>query len=368
MEVAVTTDARLGGRHNEDAWCAEQLHRNVTLLAIADGFGRIHGASAASIVLDAVNESVRTQLQAAMPPRSLSGSDVRDILVSAFAQANDRLLRSSGGGDDHVNAASTCTAVLIVSNQAFIAHLGDSRAYLFRRGELVQLTSDESMVAEYVTSSGGVSRHGRYRPVRPVLMRALGIEAEPAAPKVTHYTLHAHDSLMLCTDGAFRPLSPPDLQHALASRDHAAEWVTDRILTLARAAGSVDNSTVLLAREATEHGSPTEPKPNARPAPRSLIAVSSAIIAAVLIGMSFLWTADTKFYLGVDSAGHVTLYSGLPLTIAGVPLHLTRFTFDVDSQALPAVIQTQLNDGGITVNSASFATSLVSSWQAKGQR
>jgi PPM family protein phosphatase len=170
MEVAVTSDAGHGSR-NEDAWCAEQLHRNVTLLAVADGFGKIQGACAASATLDTINESVRTQLQAAMPPRSLTGSDVRDILISAFAAANDRLLRASGGSDDAVNAASTCTAVLMVSNQAFIAHVGDSRAYLFRRGELVQLTSDESLTAEFVTSSSGISRYGRYRPVRPVLMR-----------------------------------------------------------------------------------------------------------------------------------------------------------------------------------------------------
>jgi PPM family protein phosphatase len=367
MEVAVTTDVGHAGRHNEDAWCAEQLHRNVTLLAVADGFGRIHGASVASIVLDSVNEGVRKELQAALPPRSLTGADVRNILVSAFGQANDRLLRSSGGGEDHVNAASTCTAVLIVSNQAFIAHIGDSRAYLFRRGELVQLTSDESIVPEYVTSSGGVSRHGRYRPVRPVLMRALGIDAQSVAPKVTHYTLHTHDALLLCTDGVYRALCATDLQHALQSRDHAAEWVTDRILTLSRAAGSIDNSTVLLARDATEHGSPVESKGEAKPAARSFVALFAAIAAAALLGLSFLWTADTKFYLGTDGSGRVTLYSGLPVTVAGVPLHVTRLTFNVETRSLPDAVRTQLDDG-IIVSTPASATSLVSSWQAKGQR
>jgi serine/threonine protein phosphatase PrpC len=364
MEVAVTTDAGHAGRHNEDAWCAEQLHRNVTLLAVADGFGRIHGAPAASIALDSVNESVRRDLQAAVPPRSLTGADVRDILVSAFEQANHRLLQSSGGSDDQVNAASTCTAVLIVSNQAFIAHVGDARAYLFRRGELVQLTSDESLVPEFVTSSGGVSRLGRYRPVRPVLMRALGVDAEPDAPKVSHYTLHQHDSLLLCTDGAHRPLTAADLQHALAGRDHAAEWVTDRILTLSRAAGSVDNSTVLLAREATEHGSDVVAKPPPKPAARSLVAVLSALVAAALLCVSLVWTEDTKFYLSVDPSGRVTLYSGLPLTIAGMPLHSTRMTFDVRSAALPDAVQLQLADG-IAVSTPASAASLVNAWQAK---
>jgi serine/threonine protein phosphatase PrpC len=367
MEVAVTTDVGQPGRQNEDAWCAEQLHRNVTLLAVADGFGRIHGASAASIALDAVRETVRKELQAAVPPRSLTGADVRDILVTAFAQANDRLLRSSGGGDDHVNAASTCTAVLIVSNQAFIAHIGDSRAYLFRRGELVQLTSDESIVPDLVASSGAQQRPVRYRPVRPLLLRALGIESQSMQPKVTHYTLHNQDAVLFCTDGAYRALSATDLQLALQVRDHPAEWVTDRILTLSRAAGNADNATVLLARSATEHGAPPEGRSDANRRPRSLVAGAIALCAAAAVALSLLWIADTRFYLGPDDAGKVTLYSGVPATIAGLPLHIARTTFNLDEQSLAPPLRRQLDDG-ISVSTPASATSLVAAWQAKAQR
>ena len=366
MEVAVTTDVGSAQRHNEDGWCAEQLHRNVTLLAVADGFGRPGGFSSSSIALDVIRESVRRELRNASPPRSLTGSDIRTILVSAFTQANDRLLHLSGGSADHVSAASTCTAVLIVSNQAFIAHIGDSRAYLFRRGELVQLTSDESIVPDLVTSSGGAAP-ARYRQVRPLLTRALGIEERSVAPKVTHYTLHPHDAVLFCTDGAFRALSLTDIQLAINSREQRAEWVTDRILTLARAAGSVDNATVMLARDATEHGAPSTASASLQPRRRSLTSAIVALAAAAVLGVSFLWTADTRMYLGADTQGKVTLYSGMPLSILGVPMHIARTTYRLSMRQLPASVQGEL-DAGVAVMSPAAAAMLVSQWQKTRHR
>ncbi len=366
MEVAVTTDVGTAQRHNEDSWCAEQLHRNVTLLAVADGFGRPGGSPCAAIALDIIRESVRREFRQATPPRSLTGADVRDILITAFSDANARLLRLSGGGDDHVNAACTCTAVLIVSNQAFIAHIGDSRAYLFRRGELVQLTTDESIVPDLVTSSSGTPRPARYRHVRPLLTRALGVETEAIAPKVTHYTFHANDAVLFCTDGAYRALSATDLQLALNNRDQKAEWITDRVLTLARAAGSIDNVTVLLARDATEHGVPAERRADPKPKMRSVAAAFVAAAGALLLSVSLMWTADTKLYLGSDAAGKVTLYSGSPLVILGVPLHIPRASYKISEQSLPKVVRDQLNDG-LSVASPAAAAALVARWQPKPQ-
>src|SRR5471030_2703604 len=138
MEVAVTTDVGPAQRFNDDAWCAEQLHKNVTLLAVADGFGRPQGVSAALIVIQSVRDHVRRELRrATVPSRSLTRNDLRELLVGAFAEANDRLLRVGGGSDDYVASGCTCSLVLIVSDEAFVAHIGDSRAYLMRRGELV---------------------------------------------------------------------------------------------------------------------------------------------------------------------------------------------------------------------------------------
>ncbi|MBV8339079.1 MAG: serine/threonine-protein phosphatase [Candidatus Eremiobacteraeota bacterium] len=361
MEVAVTTDVGSAQRHNDDAWCAEQLHRNVTLLAVADGFGRPGGASSSSIALDVIRESIRRDLRKVAPPRSLTGADLRDILITAFAEANTQLLERSGGSDDHVAAASTCTAVLIVSNQAFIAHIGDSRAYLFRRGELVQLTSDESIVPDLVTSSGS-SRVGRYRHVHPLLTRVLGVESASVAPKVTHYALHTHDGVMFCTDGAFRALPLSDLQTALQHKEQRAEWVTDRIVTLARAAGSVDNATVMLARDATEHGA-AEPSVAAPARPRSWLPALVAMMGAALLVMSMMWSADTRLYLATDSKGLVTLYSGSPASVLGFSMHVPRTTYGIHARDLPSLVRGELQNG-VAVASPAAAAALLTQWQA----
>jgi len=353
MEVGVATDVGAGQRSYEDAWSAEQLHKNVTLLAVADGFGRAQGVPAATLVLETVRDVVRRELRrATFPSRTLSPTDVRQLLVNAFSEANDRLYRLGGGSDDCVTTASTCTAVLIINDQAFIAHVGDARAYLLRRNELVALTSDESILPELVRSGGRPQRQGKLRPSGPLLIRALGIEnAVAIAPKVSHYTLHARDSVALLTDGAHRAVALADLQPALAGKE-TAEASAQRVVALARVAGGADNATVLLAREATVHGSPADqaqaPRTARRPGVMLLIALAFFVI--VTIGIIAWWLSDSHLYLGTNPGGTVALFAGAPQSVYGVPLHVTRKTYPIAAQSLPASVQRDL-DHGLQVSS-----------------
>ncbi|MBV8171361.1 MAG: serine/threonine-protein phosphatase [Candidatus Eremiobacteraeota bacterium] len=348
MEVGVATDVGAGQRSNEDAWSAEQLHKNVTLLAVADGFGRPGGVPAANLILETVRDAVRRELRrATFPSRTLSPTDVRQLLVSSFAEANDRLFRIGGGNDDCVTAASTCTAVLIINDQAFIAHVGDSRAYLLRRNELVALTNDESIVPELVRSGGRTLRLGKQRPSRPLLMRALGIEdAVAVAPKVSHYTLHARDAIALLTDGAHRAVPLADLQPAL-TKGETADASAQRVVALARIGGGADNATVLLARDATVHGSPAEhtraPK-RARPN-RVMLLIAFLLFIVTTAGIIAWWLSDTHLYLGTDESGKVALYAGAPANFYGIPLHAMRKTYGVAADSLPSDVQRGLEHG-----------------------
>jgi PPM family protein phosphatase len=347
MEVGVATDVGAGQRSNEDAWSAEQLHKNVTLLAVADGFGRAHGISAATLVLETVRDAVRRELRrATFPSRTLSPTDVRQLLVNAFSEANDRLYRLGGGSDDCVTTASTCTAVLIINDQAFIAHVGDARAYLLRRNELVALTSDESILPELVRS-GGRPRQGKQRPARPLLIRALGIENGVAvAPKVSHYTLHARDSVALLTDGAHRSIALADLQPALAGKE-SAEASAQRVVALARVAGGVDNATVLLVREATVHGTAAEQAqaPRGMRVPMVVLLISLAFFVIATLSAIIWWVSDNHLYLGTNTAGTVSLFAGTPQSIYGLPLHVTRKTYPIAAHSLPTSVQHDLDQG-----------------------
>jgi PPM family protein phosphatase len=366
MEVGVATDIGAGQRSNDDAWCVEQLHPNVTLLAIADGFGRADGVQAAAIVVDGVREVIRRELlRATFPQRSLTPSNIRELLTHAFAEANDRLLSGGGSTDDHVAAASTCTAVLLVDDKAFIAHVGDSRAFLLRRNELVQLTPDESIVPEFVRSGGGKQKLARQTHVRrPLLTRVLGVEAATQAPpRVSHYTLHARDAVALCTDGAYRGVALSDLQGAFGAKESVNECAA-RVVTLARNSGGADNATVILVRDATIHGSPTQAAPRRSTTPRALVVASTALAVFIVATAGFVnwWIGDNHLYLSTDSGGKVTLYAGAPATFFGVPLHVTRKTYPVATGDLPADLQVRLREG-LLVSKPADADAFVVLWR-----
>jgi PPM family protein phosphatase len=370
MEVAVTTDVGTSQRFNDDAWCHEQLHRNVTLLALADGFGRPQGVPSAAIVLDAVRDVIRRELRrATFPPRSLTANDIRELLANAFAEGNDRLLEVGGATDDYVAAGSTCTLALIVSNQAFVANIGDSRAYLLRRGELVQLTSDESLLSEFVKSGTGQPSVTRNRQAPALLTRALGIERAPAVtPKIAHYTLHAHDAIFLCTDGVSRSLGFADLQGAVTSRD-TARAAAERILMLARTAGSTDNATVILARNATIHGPQTEGTSlSAKPQWRWTALLAAALALFVMTGAiaRAYWYGDSHLYIAEDAAGDVGLFAGSPSSLMGVPLHVERSSFGFAVTALTPSEQRAV-ENGVPVTTQQAADALVTRWQAQSR-
>lgn len=368
MEVAVTTDVGTGQRGNDDAWCHEQLHRNVTLLAVADGFGRPQDVPSATIVLDAIREVIRRELRrATFPPRSLTANDMRELLVTAFAEGNERLMRLGGVTEDLVPACSTCTLALIVSNQAFIAHIGDSRAYLLRRGELVQLTSDESLPHEFVRSGASQPTTVR-RPQGPALLpQALGVEqASALKTKIAHYTLHGHDAVMLCTDGASRLLGSAELQHAATLRD-SARAAADRVVAAARAAGSIDNATVVLARNATMHGPPVETVTlSSIPPWRALAAFAAAIALFFVTGavVRSYWFGDGHLYLAPDPSGDVGLFAGAPASFMGLPLHVEQKSYALEVSSLSAAEQREI-DRGLPVSTSTAANAVVEKWQAQ---
>jgi serine/threonine protein phosphatase PrpC len=372
MEVAVTTDVGTGQRFNDDAWCHEQLHRNVTLLAVADGFGRPQGISSAAIVLDAVREVIRRELRrATFPPRSLTSNDIRELLSAAFAHGNERLLHIGGGTDDYVAAGSTCTLVLIVSNQAFVAHIGDTRAYLIRRGELVQFTSDESLLPQRVRSASGQPGGARQLQMPALLTRALGVEPSTIVPpKIAHYSLLPHDAILLCTDGVSRAVGFAEMQGALAMRD-SARVAAERIVAVARDAGSTDNATVILVRDATIHGPPVDGNPQLRAAPlrwAAAFAAAIALFAVTGITIRAYWFGDSNLYLAADGAGDVGLFAGSPGSLFGVPLHIERTEFQLATSQLSAADQRTIDAGVIPVATSDAANAIVARWQARSRQ
>ena len=243
IEVAHLSDTGRVRHHNEDRSLASPR-----MLAVADGMG---GAKAGEV---AAQMAVDTVGGLAPPVRA---EDVR----SAVTRAN-RAIRDMASGDaDKLGMGTTLTAAMLDDGRLDVVHVGDSRAYLWRDGELRQVTEDHSVVAELVRRGSITAEEAEQHPHRNVITRALGAEAEVDADVVST-ELMVGDVVLLCSDGLSSYVPQATIAEVLAESatlDDAARGLVE----CANAAGGTDNVTVVLARVglAEDHSGDTAEAP-----------------------------------------------------------------------------------------------------------
>lgn len=214
------------------------------LLLVADGMGGAAGGALASrMAVEAIAQDLATRwcAERSSSPQ-LFGARLREAVELANAAihnhaAHDARLRGMG---------STATAVGLLENYLYLAHVGDSRAYLIRRREPVQLTRDQSLVQELVASGALTEQEAETSPHRNVLLQALGT-ARSVRVEVGYHELHRGDVIALCSDGLYRVVQHDEIAHALGAADDLAAACT-ALVELANERGGPDNVTVLAAR------------------------------------------------------------------------------------------------------------------------
>jgi len=200
---------------NEDRYLVRE-ERGVTLLAVADGVG---GSSGGEVAADAALVKLGLRFFGAPPDRATS-----DALAEAMRDANAAVLRAASASGHH-DAATTIVAAAVRADQAIIANLGDSRAYLIRDGASRQLTEDHSgEMAHAITRFAGDVR---------------GIQ-----PDIYVESLRPTDRLLLCSDGLTRHVTPEEIAKAASGED--VRVAANALVDLANARGGQDNITVLV--------------------------------------------------------------------------------------------------------------------------
>ena len=247
------TDARTGARsdagrvreNNEDSWLVRD-HGGVMLLAVADGVGGVAGGEQASAA--AIETLARRFYE------SLATQDLRSSLASAVRAANDAVVRAAA--DRGEASATTLVAAAVRKGEATIANVGDSRAYLIRRGTARQVTTD----------------HSGARPNE--ITRFVGDE-RGIQPDVFVESLRASDRLLLCSDGLTRHVTDEEIA-ARAARA-APSAAADQLVALANERGGEDNVTVVIYR--------------ARRAPRvrALVAGVLLLVLVALMAVASAW-------------------------------------------------------------------------------
>ena len=191
------TDKGLVRSRNEDSVLVfapegEGLLKEKGVLAIvADGVGgSTAGSTASSLAVEIVRASYYEE----------DGGDPQAALKGAFERAH-QVIGAKGRADAaYRGMATTCTAAVVIGNDCYVAHVGDSRAYLFRDGGLTQLTEDHTLVGKLVREGLISVDEAKTHPQKNVIMRAMGT-GDWSDPFATHLTLQEGDRIFLCSDG-----------------------------------------------------------------------------------------------------------------------------------------------------------------------
>jgi PPM family protein phosphatase len=347
LRYAARSDVGLVRSNNEDS-----VYAGARLLALADGMGgHAAGEVASQLVIAAL-----AHLDDDEP-----GGDLLAKLDGAIRSGNSAIAAQVEMEPDLEGMGTTLTAILFAGNRLGLAHIGDSRGYLLRDGELTQITKDDTFVQTLVDEGRITREEAHSHPQRSLIMRALtGHEVEPT---LTMREVRTGDRYLLCSDGLSDPVSDETILDALQIPDVTDS--ADRLIELALRGGGPDNVTVVVADVVDYDYGPTQPiiagavsgeddqltltRPNTaagrasaisprknavkRVLPqvdtftpprrsRRRIAIGAALIVLlVLAALAIGRTIIRNYYYVAEYGGAVSIMQGIQVSILGVPLH-----------------------------------------------
>lgn len=241
------TDTGQQRNNNEDAYL---VNDTLCLYAVADGVGGNEGGEVASrIAVDTLAETMPDLLGEGDRTPPVAGPLTVDpsiaALEHAFALSNKRLRQAREQNPQLSNMGTTLTVLLMRQERAFIAHVGDSRAYLHRAGVFRQLTNDHSVVAQQVRAGAITREQARWSPYRHVITRALGMDASVRVDTIVQ-ELQPGDVFLLCTDGLTEMVEDGVISRVLAETD--ARGAVHQLIAAANEQGGVDNITAVVVK------------------------------------------------------------------------------------------------------------------------
>ena len=230
MAATLRTDIGKARRQNEDAaWFDEKR----AVFAVADGMGgHLAGEVASRMAIEAIK---RMANEHRVPSAS--------ALKAAVADAHEEIVRHAQTHAECTGMGTTLSVLWRGGNYVHIAHVGDSRIYRLRGGELEQITQDHSLVEELVRAGLITREQARTHSRRNIITRALGTEGDNT-PDILVTDVKKGDVFLLCTDGLTSMIDDAAIRDTLAV--HALEPAADSLIEQALDAGGRDNVTLVL--------------------------------------------------------------------------------------------------------------------------
>jgi PPM family protein phosphatase len=212
-----------------------EIRERGVLLAVSDGMGGHNaGEIASALVVESLKRAMKTS------PRSASD----DVLFERAVKSANRQVWEAAQLPDRKDMGATLTAVFLHGATAYIAEVGDSRAYLLRGGRLVQVTRDQSFVQMLVDSGALAPEDAAEAPYKNVILQAMGQEPEVQVA-LGKLDLRQGDCFLLCSDGLTNELSASEIRDAILDAPELDAAGTT-LIDLAKRHGGQDNITVIL--------------------------------------------------------------------------------------------------------------------------
>ncbi len=244
IELANLTDLGCVREVNEDYYCYAEpeddaaFHRKGRLAMVADGMGgHVGGQVASGLAVDTVRQVYLNH----------TGDDPLEALAAAFQEAQAAILEYAREHPEVRGMGTTCTVAVVRGHELFYGHVGDSRLYLIRDGEIRQITDDHSYVGRLLREGMITPEEAALHPDRNVLTAALGMAGTvpceiPEAP----LGLQPGDLLLLCSDGLHGLVGDPEMLEV--STRNAPREACQELVRMARERGGFDNITVEILR------------------------------------------------------------------------------------------------------------------------
>lgn len=224
---------------NQDVYCIKTFDKNASLGIVCDGMGGENGGQIASAV---ASRTIFETIQKRYKP-NLSDDEYKNIIITALSDSNAAVYEKANQAPEYYKGMGTTAVIaLVVNNKAYLAHVGDSRIYLLRQGEIFQLTKDHSMVQMLLDQGKITPQEAQHHPKKNMITRAVGVSKFVDIDYIQVSNLE-DCSLLLCSDGLTNTCSDECIKEVLVNEK--PENVCNSLIYLANEAGGVDNITAV---------------------------------------------------------------------------------------------------------------------------
>jgi protein phosphatase len=245
LRITRITDTGLVRTRNEDTVASDA---SIGLAVLADGMGGYNAGDIASqIATLVITAELKTYFETAnqTDSRTLSIPLLHQQILQAAQIANQAIYQASTTRDECAGMGTTLVMTVFIDNQVCVGHIGDSRAYLFRHDQLIQLTHDHSVLQEQLDYGLITPAQAKVATYKNFVTRALGV-SHLAEMEINHYPVAVGDLFLLCSDGLTDMVDDEEIALILHQSRNDIEVAAQNLIKIANLNGGKDNISVII--------------------------------------------------------------------------------------------------------------------------